>query len=100
MTPYRTRHFVLTVSTLAVAFLLSGPFPTSAGDSASSSENGSTSGAHGLRSAKDLPKPLPEVVEAVNKAAIEAGKGISTVGQKAKDAANRAYKNIKSGTSK
>lgn len=100
MKPYRTHHFILTVSILAIAFLLSAPFPASAGDSASSSEKGNTSGAHGLRSAKDLPKPLPEVVEAVNKTAVEAGKELSKAGRVVKDAANKAYKNIKSGASK
>jgi hypothetical protein len=96
----RVRDLFLTVSALTIAVLVSTGSPASAGDSASSSEKGNPSGAHGLRSAKDLPKPLPEVVEAVNKTAVEAGKELSQAGQVVKDAANRAYKNIKNGTSK
>lgn len=100
MKPYRNDPLFVAASSLTVALLLSVPFPSLAGDSASSSEKGNTSDAHGMRTAKDLPKPLPEVVEAVNKTAVEAGKELSKAGQVVKDAANKAYKNIKSGTSK
>lgn len=96
----RHRPSVRTASSLIVVLLLSAPHVSLAGDSNSSSQRSNDSGAHGMRTAKDLPKPLPEVVEAVNKTAIAAGKELSKAGQVVKDAANKAYKNIKSGGSK
>ena len=84
----------LIVPTLGIALLVSSPIPVFARDPAPSEGSRPTSGAHGLRSPKDLPKPLPEVVEAVNTAAREAGNGISKIGQEVKDAANKGYKKI------
>ena len=100
MTHDRIHRLFLSVSALTMSFLVSAGPLVSAGDSGSTSEKSHPSDAHGQRSAKDLPKPLPEVVEAVNKTAVEAGKELSKAGQVVKDAANKAYKNIKSGTSK
>ncbi len=71
-----------------------------AGETTKGEADKESSKAHGLRTAKDLPKPLPEAVEAVNKTAVAAGKELSKAGQVVKDAANKAYKNIKNGTSK
>jgi hypothetical protein len=83
----------MAIGCLSISIVLAGePTKSDAGKDAS--------GAHGQRTAKDLPKPLPEIVEAVNKTAVEAGKELSKAGQVVKDAANKAYKNIKSGTPK
>lgn len=94
MTSDSTHLSSLMGPTLGIALLVSSPFPIFASDTAPSEGSRTTSGAHGLRSPKDLPKPLPKVVEAVNTAAREAGKGISKVGQEVKDAANKGYKKI------
>jgi hypothetical protein len=91
---------LVTASSLSIFLLLSATVNGLAGGSTVSSEKATDACAHGMRTAKDLPKPLPAVVEAVNKTAVEAGKELSKAGQVVKDAANKAYKNIKSGTSK
>ncbi len=97
----RSRWSLLpSIPPLTLGFVLIATTPSFAADAPSSSGKDSTSSAHGTRSAKDLPKPLPHVVETVNKTAVEAGKELSKAGQVVKDAANKAYKNIKNGTTK
>ena len=91
---------LLACSSLAAALSLLATTPSLAEEASPSSQKKSATGAHGMRSAKDLPKPLPQVVETVNKTAVEAGKELSKAGQVVKDAANKAYKNIKNGTTK
>ncbi len=100
MTHRPTVSSYFTSTWLAIALSLLATTPIFAEDASSSSQKDNASSAHGMRSAKDLPKPIPQVVEAVNKTAVGAGKELSKAGQVVKDAANKAYKNIKNGTTK